>query len=218
MHTLPSETLVIIFQYVLDGFFGPNDAPREDFYKWTAVTRVCRYWRESALSFSTLWSTAAMGNLLGALVSIERSRNALLDIYIPSDRPVNGVWDKIQNHIPRVRKIAAKVYRMDTLSTLLGFSISAPNLQTLDLHKIGAQDRPLFFVGDMPSLTSVRLSGTSSWMPNHSFGNIHQALPIDNLLDIRRSYPGVSRTMEGGTDSRTNFSPHCPSSSPSIEV
>ena len=189
--------LAIIFQYVLDGYFGPNDAPREDFYEWTTVTRVCRYWRESALSFATLWSTVSMSNLPGALISIERSRNAPLDIYVPSHRPLNGIWDKIQNHMPRVRKLAAKVYHLDTLGTPLGTPILASNLQILDIHKVGTQDRhpPLFFNGDMPNLSSVRLSGIYNWTPNNftglkrlSFENVHQALPIDHL-DILEANP-----------------------------
>ncbi|KAF9793404.1 hypothetical protein BJ322DRAFT_984283, partial [Thelephora terrestris] len=92
-HALPPEILAIIFQYVLNNFFGPNDGPREDFYRWTAVTRVCRYWRESALAFATLWSTVSLDNLPAALISIERSRSAPLDVYVPSHRPLNGVWD-----------------------------------------------------------------------------------------------------------------------------
>ena len=198
MHALPPETLAIIFQHVLDGCFGPNDAPREDFYKWTAVTGVCRYWRESALSFGSLWSTVPMGNLPAALISIERSRNALLDIYVPTHRPLNGVWDKIRDHMPRVRKLAVKVYHLDALSTSLGFPIFAPNLQTLDIHKTGTQNRPLppFFNGATPKLSSVRLSGISNWAPNHFTGlkrlsieNVPQTLPIDNLLDILEANP-----------------------------
>lgn len=198
VHTLPSETLAIIFQYVLDGYFGPSGAPREDFYKWTAVTRVCRYWRESALSFATLWSTVPMGNLPGALISIERSRSALLDIYVPSYRPLNDVWDEIRGHMPRVRKLAAKVYHLDTFNTPFGFPIFAPNLQTLDVHKIGTQNHPLplFFNEATPNLTSVRLSGISNLTSNNftglkqlSFENVHQALPIDHLLDILEANP-----------------------------
>ncbi|KAF9648601.1 hypothetical protein BDM02DRAFT_3269399 [Thelephora ganbajun] len=198
VHTLPPETLAIIFQYVLDDCFGPNSAPREDFYKWTAITRVCRYWRESALSFATLWSTVSMGNLPAAVISIERSRGTLLDIYVPSHQPLNGVWDKIRDHMPRVRKLAAKVYHLDTLKTSLGSPILAPNLQTLDIHKIGTQDRPLplLFDWSIPNLSSVRLSGISDWKPNHFAGlkqlsieNVHQALPLGNLLDILEANP-----------------------------
>lgn len=200
MHALPPETLVIIFRYILDSCFGPNDAPREDFYKWTAVTRVCRYWRESGLSFATLWSTVSMDNLPGALISIERSRSAPLDIYVPSHRPLDGILDKIRDHVPRVRKLAAKVYHFDTLNTSLGSPIFAPNLQTLDIHKIGKQNRPLplVFNADIPNLSSVRLSGISNWTPNHftglkrlSFENVHQILPIDDLLDILGANPAL---------------------------
>jgi len=139
-----------------------------------------------------------MGNLPGALISIERSRSALLDIYIPSHEPLNGVWDKIRDHMPRVRKLAAKVYHPGTLETSLGSSIFAPNLQTLDIHKVGTQNRllPLFFNGDMPELRSVRLSGMYSWTPNRFtglkrlfIGDVPQPLPIDNLLDILEDNP-----------------------------
>ena len=99
--------------------------------------------------------------------------------------------------MPRVRKLAAKVYHLDTLNSL-GPPIFAPNLQTLDIHKIGTQNRPLplFFNGDTPKLSSVRLSGISNWMPNHFTGlkrlsieDVHQELPIDNLLDILEANP-----------------------------
>ena len=139
-----------------------------------------------------------MGNLPGALISIERSRSALLDIYVPSHQPLNATWDKIRDHMPRVRKLAAKVYHPDTLDTSLGSSIFAPNLQTLDIQKIGAQNRPLplFFKGDVPQLSSVRLSGISDWAPNQFtglkrlfIGNIPHPLPINNLLDILEANP-----------------------------
>jgi len=142
-----------------------------------------------------------MGNLTGALISIERSRSALLDIYVPSHQPLDGVWDKIRDHMPRVRKLAAKVSRPGALDTSLGAHIFAPNLQTLDIHKIGAQNRPLplFFNGDMPQLSSVRLNGIFDWTPNRFadlkrlfIGNVPHPLPIDNLLDIL----GASPTLE----------------------
>lgn len=172
----------------------------EDFYKWIAVTRVCRYWRESAFSFATLWSTVSMGDLPGALISIERSRSAPLDIYVPSNRPLNGVWDKIRDHIPRMRKLTAKVYHLDTLNTSLDSPIFAPNLQTLDIHKSGRRNHrlPLFFNGDIPNLSSVRLSGISNWTPNRftglkrlTFENVDQILPIDDLLDILGANPAL---------------------------
>ena len=198
VHALPPETLAIIFQYVLDSCFGPKDAPREDFYSWTTVTRVCRYWRESALAFATLWSTVSMDNLPAALISIERSRGALLDIYFPTHLSLNAVWDHMRDHMPRVRKLAAKLYHPDTLSTSLGSPIVAPNLQTLEIHKIGTQNRPLplFFTENVPNLSSVRLNGISNWTPNKftrlkrlSIKNVHRALPIDNLLDILEANP-----------------------------
>ena len=190
--------MAIVFQYVLDGYFGPRDAPREDFYKWTTVTRVCKYWRESAFSFATLWSTVSIGNLPGALTSIERSRSALLDIYVPSHQPLNSVWDKIRGHMPRVRKLAAKVYHPGTLDTSLGSSTFAPNLRTLDIHQVGTQNRPLplFFNGSLPELSSVRMSGISDWTPNQFtglkrlfIGDVPEPLPIDNLLDILEANP-----------------------------
>ena len=135
-----------------------------------------------------------MDNLPAALISIERSRSALLDIYVPSHLPLNTVWDKVRDHMPRVRKFAAKVYHLDSL----GSPIVAPSLQTLEIHKIGTQNHPLplFFNGDTPNLSSVRLSGLSNWTPNRFTGlkrlsikNVHQALPIDNLLDLLEANP-----------------------------
>jgi hypothetical protein len=135
-----------------------------------------------------------MDNLPAALTSIERSRSAPLDIYVPTHLPLNVVWDKIQDHMPRVRKIAAKVYHLDALSS----PIVVPNFQTLEIHKIGTQDRPLplLFNGDMPNLSSVRLSGISIWTPNHftrlkrlAIKNVHQVLPINNLLDLLEANP-----------------------------
>lgn len=139
-----------------------------------------------------------MANLPAALTSIERSRSALLDIYVPSDRPLDDVWDKIRDHMPRVRKFAVKGYHSDPLNASLGSPIFAPNLQTLDIQKIGTQNRPLplFFNGGMPKLSSVRLSGISDWAPNHFIGlkrlsieNVPQTIPIDNLLDILEANP-----------------------------
>ena len=200
MHALPPETLAIIFQYVLDGCFGPNDSPREDFYKWTIVTRVCRYWRESALTFSSLWSKVSMDNIPAAIIGIERSRSALLDIYVPGHLSLDGVWDKIRDHMPRVRKLVTKVYYLDALKSPLGPPIFAPNLQTFEIQKIGTQNRPLplLFNGNLPNLSSLRLSGISDWTPNRFTGlkrlsieNVHQIQPIDDLLDILEANPSL---------------------------
>lgn len=207
-HALPPETLATSFQYVLGCYFGPNDAPMEDFCRWTAVARICRYWRESALSFATLWSTVSMDNPPSALISIERSRSALLDIYVPSrHRPLNDVvWDKIRDHIPRVRKLAAKVYHLDTLGAPLDSPILFPNLQIFDIHKIGTRDNhlPLLFNRYMPGLSSVRLSGISDWTPGGfaglkrlSFGNVHQALPIGRLSISLKPIPPSSISISG---------------------
>ena len=134
-----------------------------------------------------------MENLPGALISIERSRSAPLDICVPGHRPPNRVRDKIRDHMLRARKLVAKVYHLDTLGTPLGTLILVPNLQILDIHKIGTQDShlPLLFNGYMPSPSSVRPSGISNWTPNSftglkrlSFENVYQVLPIDRLLDI----------------------------------
>ena len=139
-----------------------------------------------------------MGNLPAALISIERSRSALLDIYVPSHRPLGDAWEEIRDHMPRVRKLAAKVYHLDALNSSLGTLIFAPNLQTLDIHKIGTQNRPvpLLFSGGMPKLSTVRLNGISNWAPNRFTGlkrlsieNVPQTLPIDNLLDILEANP-----------------------------
>ena len=139
-----------------------------------------------------------MENLPGALISIERSRSALLDVYVPSHQPLNSIWDKIRDHLPRVRKLAAKVYHLDTLDVPFGSLIFAPNLKTLDICKIGTQSRPLppLLSGATPNLSTVRLSGISNWTPNSftglkqlSIGNVHQILPIDHLLDLLEANP-----------------------------
>ena len=142
-----------------------------------------------------------MDNLPAALISIERSRSALLDIYVPSHQPLNGVWDKIRDQMPRVRKLTAIVYHLDALNTSLGSHISVPNLQTLEIHKIGTNNRPLplFFGGDIPKLSSIRLKGIPDWSPNQFMGlkrlsieKVHQGIPIDILLDILE----VNSTLE----------------------
>ena len=150
--------------------------------------------------FTTLWSTVSLDNLPAALISIERARSALLDIYVPTHLPLNAIWDKIQDHMPRVRKLAAKVYHLDALSSSFGSPIVAPSLRTLEIHRIGTQNHPLplFFNGDVPNLSSVRLSGISIWTPNHFTGlkrfsikNVHQTLPIDSLLDLLEANPAL---------------------------
>jgi hypothetical protein len=110
----------------------------------------------------------------------------------------SSVWDKVRDHMPRVRKLAVKAYHLDALDTSLGSPIFAPNLQTIEIHKIGTQNRPLplFFNGNTPKSSSIRLSGISNWTPNNFTGlkrlsieNVPQELPIDNFLDLLKANP-----------------------------
>ncbi|KAF9793403.1 hypothetical protein BJ322DRAFT_1034511 [Thelephora terrestris] len=100
--------------------------------------------------------------------------------------------------MPRVRKLAAKVYHLVQITTSLDSPTVARSLQTLEIRKIGNQNRPLplFFGGYLPSLSSVRFSGIPNWTPNHFTGlkelsieDVQQVLPIDTLLDILEANP-----------------------------
>ncbi|KAH8977655.1 hypothetical protein EDB86DRAFT_3000333 [Lactarius hatsudake] len=79
LHALPVELLAHVFTFcteVLENQSLPYPA-------WLPITRVCRYWREIALSHGPLWTSITPGMSLHCIkVFIERSRTSLMDFDI----------------------------------------------------------------------------------------------------------------------------------------
>lgn len=127
-------------------------------------SRDCQYRHESALVRHCL--VDGVGGQPPCYSDQHRALTECPILYlVPGYRPLSGVWDKIRDHISRVRKLAVKVHHLDTLNPSLGSPIFAPNLQTLDIHKIAMRNRPLplFFNGDKTILSSIWLRGMPNW-------------------------------------------------------
>src|SRR5579859_5592124 len=78
--TLPSEILAQIFlELVLEDW-------RACTIVWVRVTLVCRFWRDLALNFPTLWSYVFCISCDWVFLTLERSKSCPLNIVIWVDK------------------------------------------------------------------------------------------------------------------------------------
>lgn len=100
------------------------------------LTQVCRHWRESIVSTPDIWALISSGNNSLAALSLERSRTALLKIYL-NLRVENREF--IDLLLPRILDIGS--LRIQGFSSpeelvmlLPDFPLSTPNLRSLTLR------------------------------------------------------------------------------------
>jgi hypothetical protein len=101
-----------------------------------ALTQVCRHWRESIVSTPDIWALISSGNNSLAALSLERSRTALLKIYL-NLRVENREF--IDLLLPRILDIGSLRIQgfsspQELIMLLPDFPLSTPNLRSLGLR------------------------------------------------------------------------------------
>ncbi|KAL4246604.1 hypothetical protein ABKN59_008769 [Abortiporus biennis] len=153
---LPSEILAEIFYlYAIDCFYSHrnirNGQHAEEAIKWTAVSRVCNYWRNITLSFPRLWSNIAVYNLDYLTTCISNSANTPLSIFIDDqNKPGNANGTQLLRYLATLAEHVDRIQSLH-LSTKTPFSSNtlspwdrvsaAPILTSLTLNSQPIIDR-----------------------------------------------------------------------------
>ncbi|KAF5330508.1 hypothetical protein D9619_005214 [Psilocybe cf. subviscida] len=93
---LPDEVLLEIFALTQRLF------PDEQWYR--EVTHVCRHWRYTAINASTLWTDPPLSQHHFAMLMLERSKSADLNIYIGSNTAITTI-KPVLNCIGRIKDL-----------------------------------------------------------------------------------------------------------------
>jgi len=213
IHLLPREILAIIFQMLKPDYL---DFPLElqtspDPYIWMKVSHVCRFWRDTAMLYSTLWSTIDSAHPLAALACLDRSRDANLRVHLrdkvaykrlaPSMER-GGFTRSIAPHSSRFEEFhMVPLFRYD-LSILNPFRYPAPELKALTIAlDLSTNDHilPTIFDGHTPKLTKLTLSSFTSWPGNQFNGLTHLCL-YNQMPEHRPSMSEFLQFLEGCPD------------------
>lgn len=162
--------------------FLPDIQYHESPYGWTVVTHVCRYWRETALSFPTLWSNIDSYSTLASLTCLDRSAASDTRVYLRDAIRKASVCPRLDggrylqtvaHHSERLRELHIQpTFRYGPL-ILRSFQHPAPKMRALsimlNLNKERPHELPLLFEGHLPNLEKLTLANFSQW-PLHQFG------------------------------------------------
>lgn len=221
VESLPPEILLYIFFLLICDTAKPDHSP--SFPSSTnviLVTHICRAWRNLALDAPDLWSSIIATNPTRTAEFLKRSKQALLDIYLPQSLS-EAFYPMFDNIHDRIRSLVIQ-FASFTTAMRIAKQLSRecmPHLETLHLtyHSgppdellLPGQSRVISFHGDddpsqpspTPSLRSLRLFPTLlSW--NSSIYSNLSVLDIDGtkiaapteerVLQILQRCPGLAK-------------------------
>lgn len=206
---IPLEILRLVFEHAMGGDLAawpPNGPLRYNMLR--TLTQVCSYWRTSAIRFASLWTTVDFGNPRVSQMFINRSRRALLDVYIPGSTfwksNVGFSMERVKPLIPRIRRLHATCSYLRELRPLLLEKQPANSLTHLFVSctdEVQGRNLPMLFGGKVSALVSVTLSGFRSCGDNRFSTLKHLSLQcVDDirtreLLDILEANPTLE-TLE----------------------
>ena len=229
IQTLSSEVLSAIFQFILDQLPPILHAiqllaqHRARIHALTRLSLVCKRWRSTVLGDGTLWTALPIDTSLpdcrqSTTAVLERSKQAMLDVSVICDDALElsheALFSEISRNINRIKFLQVSTTSPEMLRNL---SVSAPNLQTLEIYTTQQPTELGFlFGGDLPALRSLVLGGLPSWPPG-LFANLKDLcliLPpsypttnISSLIDVMSGSPGIERIKMSGFLSVVDDSP-----------
>lgn len=201
------EVLAYIFAMVAKStiisfppFLESHSAP----YVWLRVSHVCRFWRVTALSFASLWTTvdAAQPRLVG--MALARSRTAPLKVILRDrvcDARVAATLESLQiraqiaEHCGRIEELHVEPHFSYGLGLLKSFRRPAPMLRSLTIDNVddsAARQLPQMFSGVTPKLERLSLGGFVFW-PGNKFKNLTQVCLHDQPKSTR---PGLRTFLD----------------------
>jgi hypothetical protein len=147
INLLPPEMVLRIATYLID---------EVEYYRpLLAVTHVSRYWRETILGCSSLWTSIDSRHPRLAIICMERSNKARLTVKLRPDVTLDFI-SNLRLHLERVRALDIKMPPSEFQKLLLQLDPSSMRLEsmTLDLNSV----YPLPCVS-FPPLLSLDMSG-----------------------------------------------------------
>jgi hypothetical protein len=171
---IPPEVLSLI----PDHYNGKEDAV--DRYL-IALTHVCRRWRDTFISRSSLWTRFDSRSVDKTRTYIQRSNSSPFKIYLGNNEVTREAFQLIIPHIRRLKSLTVLAHT--TPSILKELRYHAPLLEKLDINIHHHVDSPLddsLFNGDLPSLRELRLSGVITRLPWGNLANL-KAVELHSL-------------------------------------
>jgi hypothetical protein len=195
INALPPETLCAIFEtlqqtqvaYLRQSCFRQRS--------WVVVTKVCRYWRSTALAATTLWTTIILRRAQDPNVplSIQRSLSLPIKLFYferYSTATNAEALELVAPHCWRLEEFHATYYSSQIWKF---FRTPAPALKSLELTEhSGMHSDPLplppIFSGETPRLERLSLTGVPSW-PNNQFINLIHIALAEQSPQGRHTFP-----------------------------
>lgn len=173
VNKLPPEVLAMVFKHLM-----LRQEPRDivnppDRITWPVVSRVCGYWRRTALYTPELWTViqtpehgtrGASSCREFALLSLTRSGSLPLSVHHSDgdgDASETIKWEDILPFLPRVQDLSLNCTTLDHMGLL---SSPAPMLQTFAAYVSDAnRGLDLFGGWQTPRLETLFMFGSSAW-------------------------------------------------------
>ena len=154
---IPPEVLSLIPDY-----YDEDDGDRD----LTALTHVCRRWRETFISRSLLWNRFDLTNTDKTRTYIQRSRSSPLKFHLANGKDIKHAFPLIIPHIHRLRSLSVSVWNTLT-SVLEDFRYPTPLLEKLVVIALPGRAKSCvgLFNGDLPLLRELIVSGIDIHLP-----------------------------------------------------
>lgn len=146
-------------QFCHDGRFLSGTSP----YEWITTNHICRYWRDVAMSFPSIWSTIDTHCPAMAVVCLIRLKSAPLAAEIHPNFS-EDLTQSIATHAARLRSFYCLMDSPDQNLLFRSFSEgAAPQLKVLDIlgPRLPGFTNPALFGGRTPTVLHLKLAGFS---------------------------------------------------------
>jgi hypothetical protein len=181
----------------------------------TALTHVCRGWRDTFISRASLWTRFDFTNIDKTRTYIERSKSSPLRFYLRRNRVtdesslvnevINDAFSLVIPHICRLKSLTVDVdYHRNVLKHL---RCNVPLLDKLDfrVHTVSGPVLDELFGGDLSSLHELRLQDVATHFPWKSLANLRVVslessflnYEITQILDFLESAPLLHTVLLG---------------------
>ena len=182
VNRIPPEILSLIPDY-----YHEDDADQGVI----TLTHVCRRWRDTFTSCSSLWTQLDFKNVDKTRVFIQRSKSSLLTLCLD----YKSIDDALALMIPHVHRLKSLTIRgVNALQRVIEhFRCHAPLLEKLNIGIFSKNEPTLdgaLFNGDLSFLRELRLSGVITPLPWKNLVNLR----VVNL-DCRYGGCGVTRLL-----------------------
>lgn len=166
------------------------------------ATHVCRHWRSTILSVPTLWTNITCRDRERTLTYLERSKDALINVYATSPSSNFQMRDILSRYIERTRQLRVSLSRADVRSAVLQLRDPVSSLEILELFgsvfDAPRINLPADFLGrHAPSLLSIHFSDVSpTFTPFHLPNLTHfylrgtdEPTPMDSIFGLLENAP-----------------------------